>query len=76
MSGEVETNQRSDNISTWQLTNRDHSIAITQKSEAINGATEAFDYTYDDLNANELTKIFNFRSFPSVLGNANELTDL
>ena len=44
----------SDNTFTYILTQRDNTGAITQKQESMNGETETFDYTYD--NMGRLTK--------------------
>jgi YD repeat-containing protein len=44
-----ELTELSDNTFTYQLSQRDHSGAITQKVETLNGTTETFNYTYDDL---------------------------
>lgn len=38
----------SDNSFTYEITDKDNSSLITQKTETINGATVTYDYTYDD----------------------------
>jgi len=44
-----ELTELSDNTFTYQLSQRDKSGAITQKSETINGTSKTYDYSYDDL---------------------------
>ncbi len=44
-----EITELSDNTFSYQLTSRDKNGAITQKVETLNGTTETFNYTYDDL---------------------------
>ena len=44
-----EITEVSDNTFTYQLTNRDNSGAIVQKKETINGITNTYDYTFDDI---------------------------
>jgi RHS repeat-associated protein len=39
----------SDNTFTYQLSQRNQNGAITQKKETLNGVTETFDYTFDDM---------------------------
>jgi YD repeat-containing protein len=39
----------SDNTFTYELSQRDESGAITQKKETLNGVTETFDYTFDEM---------------------------
>ena len=45
----AEVTEVSDNTFTYELSQRDQSGAITQKKETINGTTETFDYTFDDM---------------------------
>jgi len=44
-----EVTEVSDNTFSYQLPSRDQSGAIVQKKETLNGATETFDYTYDEM---------------------------
>ena len=44
-----EINQVSDNLFSYELSQRDNAGAIVQKKETINGVTETFDYTFDDM---------------------------
>jgi len=44
-----EITELSDNTFTYQLSQRDANGAITQKKETINGVTETFDYTFDEM---------------------------
>jgi len=44
-----EVTEVADNTFTYQLSQRDNAGAITQKKETLNGATNTYDYTFDDM---------------------------